>query len=263
MKKVSFGLFVLALGFIGFGINGYSTSSTNTSPEVKVTAGLKPIVEIVTPSSTTNNCPVKTTLVKPLNKPISIKQLDLNPANTITLFGVVDQGAALIAREIITKAKTNKELFLVIDSPGGSVMDGAMILSAMEGVGVPVNTVCIGLCASMASIIHQKGAKRLMVNRSIIMFHPASGGVQGSLEQMRSRLNMVDNFVDKMDNDIAKRNKMTLAEFKALTVSELWVDAEDSIQRGFADGLVLINFSNEASINLSVGSSDKLFLLNN
>jgi ATP-dependent protease ClpP protease subunit len=93
----------------------------------------------------------------------------------------------------------------------------------------------------MAAIIHGYGTKRFMVERSILMHHPASGGVRGTLEEMQSRLGTIQRYVDKMSANIAKRSGLSLQEFKSKVVSEMWLDAEDAVASKFAEGLVTVN----------------------
>jgi ATP-dependent protease ClpP protease subunit len=90
----------------------------------------------------------------------------------------------------------------------------------------------------MAAIIHQYGKERFMVNRSLLMFHPAAGGLQGSVDQMRSRLGMIDRYVNKMDAYIAKRAGIPYDRFMVAILTEVWIDAEDSLALHFADKIV-------------------------
>ena len=171
----------------------------------------------------------------------SIKQLELTSANTILLVGEIGAEQSLLGQEINMKAQSGKPLYLLINSPGGSVLDGNMIVSAIQASSVPIYTICFQMCASMASAIFEAGVKRYMVDRSILMFHEASGGVQGQFNQMKSRLNIFDKLVYKMDKDIAARVGIPLDQFLAKLPNELWLDAEDAVQQHYADGLVNVN----------------------
>lgn len=175
---------------------------------------------------------------------------ELNVKNVVFLLGAVAENSAQIASDITNKARSGP-VTLIIDSPGGSVFDGALIVSAMEAAKSPVNTVCVGLCASMAAIIHQHGVKRYAVNRTVLMFHPASGGLRGTLQQMGSLLGMITRYVDKFDMFIANRAGLTFEQFRAMTVSELWIDAEDALDRKFVDELVTVN-----SLPVNLGTSN-------
>jgi ATP-dependent Clp protease protease subunit len=189
----------------------------------------------------------------------SIKQLELTSANTILLVGEIGAEQSLLGQEINMKAQAGKPLYLLINSPGGSVMDGNLIVSAIQASPVPVYTICFQLCASMAAAIFSSGTKRFMVDRSILMFHEASGGFQGQFNQMKSRLNIFDKLVFKMDVEIARRAGIDPAVFIAKLPNELWLDAEDAVQQHFADGLVNVNLT---SIINSIGAENRNVLKN-
>lgn len=168
----------------------------------------------------------------------SVVRLNIPENEVVYIRGAIMSNAANIVAEIKEKSKTAGQIFLLIDSPGGSVIDGAAIVSAMEASTVKVNTVCLSICASMAFIIHQYGAKRYAVDRSILMAHPASGGVQGTMGQMKARLDVLTRYVDKLDFLITKRVNLPFGDFMTLIVSEFWIDAEDAVKAHYVDSLV-------------------------
>ena len=139
--------------------------------------------------------------------------------------------------------KSNAPIYLLLDSPGGSVIDGARLIATITSSSAPVYTVCIQICASMAAMILEYGKERYAVDRSIIMFHPASmGGLfAGELDKIVSRLTFLQRYVDKMDVHTAKRAGMTYTEFKALTTRELWIDAEDALNKNIIDRIVHVD----------------------
>lgn len=201
------------------------------------------------------NSPTETTLitVKTTNdtltaknqteSPKVVKRLDVNSKDVIALFSEVTFASSqAVVKAINERQKTSKEIFLLIDSPGGSVFDGAQVITAIEASKVPVNTVCVGMCASMGAMIHAYGAKRLMFDRAVLMFHPAAGGVQGSLDQMESRLKLIRSYTHKMDKYIANRSGMDVNKFESMFNDELWIDAEDSVNLKLADGIVFVPF---------------------
>lgn len=172
-----------------------------------------------------------------------IVTLKVKPENTVLIFGEIGENSASIANRITSLSNNDKPTLVLINSPGGSVLDGALIVSAIEASKTPVYTICLQLCASMAAISHGHGSKRLMVDRSILMHHQASGGVQGSVGQMQARLDTLSRYVYKMDASVAARAGMSLENFLLMTASEKWIDAEDAVSMGFADGLVNLDLS--------------------
>lgn len=175
-----------------------------------------------------------------------IRVLDIDEDQVIALLGPIDRNAAIIANEITMKSHNGKPLFLAINSPGGSVLDGAMIITAMEASRVPVYTVCMQMCASMAAIIHQYGKQRFMLDRSLLMFHNAYGGVEGTIPGMLSQLNAINKYIQRFDLYISNRAGLSQKEFKGIINTDLWMDAEDSVEKQFADGLVYLEIEMSA-----------------
>lgn len=200
--------------------------------KTQVLTTVLPVTEVV---NVVNNKTVASTAKKK-----TVKTLKLDDDQVIYIEGEIDESAGKLAEKIKRLGLGKKPIYLLIDSPGGSVLDGAKIVSAMEASSAQVNTVCIGLCASMAAIIHGYGDERYMVDRSILMHHPAAAGLRGSLEEMQSRLGLLIRYVDKQSATIANRAGLTLEQFKALVVSEMWIDGEDAVNKKFAEGLVSV-----------------------
>lgn len=174
------------------------------------------------------------------SKTKEIKTLTLNKNRTILLQEIITDRTERLADEILEMGDGKEPIVILIDSPGGSVFSGEKIVSAIESVNVEVYTVCIGMCASMAAIIHQYGTKRLATDRSVLMFHDAAGMVGGRVSEMLSLLSMIKRKIDKSNHYIANRSKMSYDELVRLESSNFWIDAEDSIEKGLVDGLVRI-----------------------
>lgn len=220
-----------------------------------LTYGLLGKLNKITPDIETIATPVQTTNSVTDTKNIATKKverIDLTgeaEKRVVRLYGVVGSNSDSIAKEITRLSNQSQSpIYLLINSPGGSVLDGAMVVSAIEASKAPIYTVCEQLCASMAFIIHQYGTKRLMVDRAILMAHPASGGVQGTLEEMNSQLQMILKYVYKMNDTIATRAELTPDQFKQLWVSQLWMDAEDSTAAKFNDSIVNLNINPSLNI---------------
>jgi ATP-dependent Clp protease protease subunit len=167
----------------------------------------------------------------------------------VLLYGPIGQNANHIASIIRDASREGKPIYLLIDSPGGSVISGAAIVSAIEAAQVPVYTVCLQVCASMAAMIHQYGTKRLMVDRSVLMFHNASGEFSGSLPQVASLFNTINRYVNKMFLNTANRSNQQLSEFLDKIQSDYWIDAEDSLSQSYSDETVSVVYSDQDALN--------------
>ena len=184
-----------------------------------------------------------------------IPTINLSKGNFVVLYGPIYENGNQVA-EAIKQATMNRgplsgnnPVYLLIDSPGGSVITGGAIISAMEASPVPVHTVCLQLCASMGAMIHQYGAKRYSVNRSLLMFHDASGGFQGPFQQVMSRMNMINRYVNKMFANVAKRTGQSYKDFMVKIGPEIWIDGEDAVAQHYSDSLVNVVFNNEDAVN--------------
>jgi len=203
-------------------------SNTNTSEATLPPSSVIAVKNVATPTA-------PELLVKP------ISQVKASTSNVIYFDDTVTEETVDTAIAMLRKAaKHNKTVYLVLNSPGGSVFDGVRLISYMEANG-NVITVCAQLCASMAAHIHQAGKERLMLSSGILMFHPASGGVQGQIEQMMSRLIMFKTQVDRLDAKIAKRSGIDYNEFKQRLAFEYWVLSPDAVQEHLAEGIISLD----------------------
>lgn len=182
--------------------------------------------------------------VAPVVKQKQIRTLTLKAKDTITLFEQVGgRNSEKIAYQIreMNASPSKDPIILLLDSPGGSVIAGSKIISAIEASKRPVYTVCVTLCASMAAMIHSYGHKRMNVDRSILMYHNATGGVQGEVPNMLSLLHTLDRYIKKMDKNVIARSKLNERQYYDLVLVDFWVDAEDALEKGLTDELVSLN----------------------
>lgn len=246
MNKVGYALLGLALVF-----GAVTLFAKHPFPNIKDTPEViaRPAETIPAPSPT------------PSGKTVTVTNLDLSKGSTVTLFTDVNEYSAnkvIGGIKAANKDKPGKPIYLVLDSPGGSVIDGARIITAMQASKNKVYTVCLQICASMAAMILEYGEERYAVDRSIIMFHPASVGgmIQGELDKVVSRFTFLQRYVDKMDHYTAKRAGVPYPEFKARSNRELWIDAEDALADKLIDKIVLVEL--QSSVLPADGTSNVL-----
>lgn len=179
----------------------------------------------------------------------TLKELNLNDSRQVYVYGVIDETTApVVAQRILELGKDPSPITVLINSPGGSVLDGAAIVSAMQAASGPVNTVCVQICASMAAMIHSYGTKRLMIDRSFVMFHPATGGVEGEVDKMYSRLGSLKEYIGDMELNAASRASMSYDDYKAHSGVEMWLSARNAIKNGFADDIVFVRGTDSAKL---------------
>jgi ATP-dependent protease ClpP protease subunit len=181
-----------------------------------------------------------------------VKSLKLDAEQVVNLNGGVNANSvrAVIARLEAVKLMGYDNALLVINSPGGSVFDGAELVAYMKASSLKIDTYCKLLCASMGAHIHQAGRVRYMGEKSIIMFHPASGGLRGSLEEMQSMLKMITVYVERFDREAVRRSKMDFETFKKLSRDELWLEGVDALTLGFTDSIAILDIQNQSMVDL-------------
>lgn len=179
----------------------------------------------------------------------TLKELNLDDSRQVYVYGVIDESTApAVAQQILELGKDPSPINVLINSPGGSVLDGAEIISAMQAAKGPVNTVCVQICASMAAMIHSYGTKRLVIDRSLLMFHPATGGVEGEVDKMYSRLGSLKEYIGDMELNASSRAGMSYEDYKAHSGIEMWLSARNAIKNGFADDVVFVRGSSGAKL---------------
>lgn len=167
------------------------------------------------------------------------KIIKLRPNNFVTLRGPIDGTSASIIVDKLISLKAN-EIYLYLDSPGGSVMAGLQIIQTIESlqqIGIKVNTIANNI-ASMAFIIHQSGTKRYVRPWSILMQHQMSYGNMGQFYNIKSHEKLMDNLYEQLLLKQAIRANITLDQFDNLTKNDIWLLGAESINRNFADEIV-------------------------
>ena len=163
----------------------------------------------------------------------------------VYLWGVVDDKSA---REITTKLllleadKPGEEIKFFINSPGGVVTSGMVIYDTMKMISSPVSTICMGLAASMGSILLSGGekGKRFIYPHGEVMIHqPSLGGyirgVSSDLEIQAKQTQRVKHIGAKI---LAENCGKTFEEIMRDLDRDYWMNAEEAIQYGIVDNII-------------------------
>ncbi|NBU33634.1 ATP-dependent Clp protease proteolytic subunit [bacterium] len=133
-----------------------------------------------------------------------------------------------------------KDIFLYINSPGGSVYDGMAIYDTMNHVKCDVQTVGIGLQASMGAFLLSSGTKgkRFILPHSKVMIHQPSSGTRGKVSDME--IDLKESLaVRKLLNDIlAKNTGQKLSQIEKDVDRDYWMTAEEAVKYGLVDKVI-------------------------
>lgn len=161
----------------------------------------------------------------------------------IFLWGVVDDKSAkdITARLLYLEAiDPGKEITFYINSPGGIVTSGMVMYDTMQMISSPVSTVCMGMAASMGSILLSGGEKgrRFIFPSGEVMIHQPSGGGQGvsaDLEIMAVQILKTKQLGARI---LAANCGQTYEKVMKDFDRDYWMDAKESIAYGIVDGVL-------------------------
>jgi len=181
----------------------------------------------------------------PMEKMVSGWQFDKKfiEQRKIFLWGVVDDKSAkdITARLLYLEAiDPGKEITFYINSPGGVVTSGMVIYDTMQMISSPVSTVCMGMAASMGSILLSGGTKgrRFIFPSGQVMIHQPSGGGQGvsaDLEIMAIQIMKIKQMgAQILADNCGQTFEKVMKDFDR----DYWMNAKESIDYGIVDALL-------------------------
>lgn len=162
-------------------------------------------------------------------------------ANRIVFLGdeVRDDNAnAICAQLLLLNAEDpHKDIYLYINSPGGSVTAGMAIFDTMQWISNDVATVAMGLAASMGQFLLSAGTKgkRFALPHSRIMMHQPSGGIGGTASDIRIQAEQSLHVKREMAQLIAQHTGQPLEQIERDSDRDRWFTAEQALQYGFID----------------------------
>lgn len=147
----------------------------------------------------------------------------------------------IIAQLLFLEAEDkNKEIKFYINSPGGSVSAGLAIYDTMQYIKCDVSTICIGMAASMASVLLAAGTpgKRLSLPNSEIMIHQVLGGYEGQASDIKIHAEHILKIKDKMNKILSKHTGKTLSEVEKDSDRDFFMGAEEAKKYGIVDKII-------------------------
>jgi ATP-dependent Clp protease, protease subunit len=152
---------------------------------------------------------------------------------------VNDQTANLVVAQMLFLESENpdKDIFLYINSPGGSVSAGLSIFDTMNFIKPDVSTMCMGMAASMGSFLLMAGAKgkRLALPNSRVMMHQPSGGAQGQASDIEIQAREIIKTREQLNRIYADRTGKSVDRITADMERDYWMSAEESREYGLID----------------------------
>lgn len=134
---------------------------------------------------------------------------------------------------------TKNRIWLVINSPGGSVPAGLRLAAAMEGTTAPIYCVVDTRAHSMAAILTQFCDKTYAQKYATIMFHQASFSVGGEESQVSSRYKHTMTYLYALHVEVAKKLNISFGRYRKLIRNEWWMTADQALKAKVIDGVII------------------------
>ena len=136
----------------------------------------------------------------------------------------------------------DKEIFLYINSPGGSITDGMAIYDTINYIKCPVSTMCVGLAASMGAVLLACGTKgkRFATPNAEIMIHQPliQGGLSGQTTEIKIHAEHMIRTREKLNQILSERTGQPLEKINEDTERDNFMTAEEALKYGIIDGIL-------------------------
>jgi len=134
----------------------------------------------------------------------------------------------------------DKDIFLYINSPGGSITSLFAIYDTMQYIKPDVNTVCMGMAASAAAVILAGGAKgkRYALPHARMMLHQPHGGAQGQASDIEIQARLIVQMREQLNEILAEHTGQKLSKIETDTERDYWMLADEAKKYGVIDGLL-------------------------
>lgn len=152
-----------------------------------------------------------------------------------------DEVANLIVSELLyLNSLNNEDIYLYINSPGGSVTAGMAIYDTMNFIKCDVSTICVGMCASMAAFLLSSGSKgkRVCLKNGEVMIHQPLGGVQGQATEIKIHAERIIKLKEKLNKILASNTGKDIKKIERDTERDYYLDSEEALEYGLVDKIL-------------------------
>lgn len=171
----------------------------------------------------------------------------LTTKNTVTIRGEINSSSTTQAQlELhaldLLRSKDNYPIYLVLDSPGGSVISGNSFIAYAKTI-KNVKTITLDAASMAAMIVQALPGERLHTEDSTMMFHRASVSVQGQISEgeVESQLAYIKKIVKKVSEKVAARMGLTYDQYQEKIVNELWLYSDELLTQKASDRKVEVS----------------------
>ena len=150
-----------------------------------------------------------------------------------------DKTANIITSELLyLDSINNDDIYLYINSPGGSITAGFAIYDTMNYIKSNVITIGIGMCAAMAAFLLSSGNKRCALKNTEIMIHQPLGGAQGQATEIQIVAERIIKLKEKINNKKTKNTKKPLSKIKKDIERDYYMSSNEALDYGLIDKII-------------------------
>ena len=151
-----------------------------------------------------------------------------------------DVSSLIISQLLYLDSINHEDIYLYINSPGGSVTSGLAIIDTMNYIQSDVSTLAIGMCASMGAVILASGTKgkRLSLAHSQIMIHQVLGGAQGRASDIKIQAERILEMKKDINKLLAYLTGKSISKINKDTEKDYYMNPEAAIKYGIIDKIV-------------------------
>ncbi len=155
---------------------------------------------------------------------------------------VNDVTAGLVVAQLLflESQDPDKDIFLYINSPGGSVTAGMAIYDTMNYIKCDVSTICVGMAASMGAFLLSAGAKgkRMALPNATVMIHQPLGGAQGQATDIKIHAEWILNVKQRLNKLLSEHTGQPLEVIERDTERDNFMSADDACKYGLIDKVI-------------------------
>lgn len=159
----------------------------------------------------------------------------------VILFGeITDALSASIISQLLFLASSNeeKDIYIYINSPGGSVTAGLSIYDTIQYIKPKVITIGMGLCASMGAFLLAAGDERMALANTKIMIHQPLGGAKGQATDIMIVAEEIINTKKQLNEILAHHTKQPLSRIEKDSDRDFYMDTKAALEYGIIDKIL-------------------------
>ena len=173
---------------------------------------------------------------------LKVKHFKLNIDNTRTVV-LKDEVQAENIDAIVGQIKgfvqdSNKPIFIIINTPGGSIEAGLDLINLIKSISVPTYCVIETEAYSMGANISQYCTKTYIHKYAAMLFHRAAYSVRGYVDEVRVRVLFTDRYLMAIESDLARQMGLTHDQYLNKRGAEWWITADEAAKFGLVDGVI-------------------------